>query len=175
MLKSSVTSYNEYYSQGEHFYRPQRSWGKVIFSQASVVLLTGGGLPQCMLGYHPPGADIPQSRHPLPRNRPLPPRSRQPPGADDPPGSTPRPRSTSLPLNRRRACWEIQVRIQGGPRGPGPPLTLGFEAPKLRIFGPYLIFPQFFLPRFTRHIISLICCLFIVQIEKFSSLASLGM
>ena len=34
-----------------------------------------------------------------------------------------------------------QVRIQGGPRGPGPPLTLGFEAPKLSIFGPYLIFP----------------------------------
>ena len=37
----------------------------------------------------------------------------------------------------------IQVRIQGGgPGGPGPPpLTLGFEAPKLSIFGPYLIFP----------------------------------
>ena len=34
-----------------------------------------------------------------------------------------------------------QVRIQGGPRGPGPPPTLGFEAPKLSIFGPYLIFP----------------------------------
>ena len=29
----------------------------------------------------------------------------------------------------------------GGPGGPGPPLTLGFEAPKLSIFGPYLIFP----------------------------------
>ena len=27
-----------------HFYRPQRSWGKVIFSQASVILLTGGCL-----------------------------------------------------------------------------------------------------------------------------------
>ena len=25
-----------------HFYRPQRSWGKVIFSQASVILFTGG-------------------------------------------------------------------------------------------------------------------------------------
>ena len=37
------------------FYRPQRSWGKVIFSQASVILITGGGgLPQCMLGYHSP-------------------------------------------------------------------------------------------------------------------------
>ena len=41
------------------YYRPQRSWGKVIFSQASVVLFTGeGGLPQYMLGYRPP----PQTR-----------------------------------------------------------------------------------------------------------------
>ena len=37
-------------------YRPQRSWGKVIFSQASVILLTGGmsalgGVP----GGDPPG------------------------------------------------------------------------------------------------------------------------
>ena len=41
-----------------------------------------------------------------------------------------------------------QARIQGGrgpgAQGPGPPLTLGFEAPKLSIFGPYLIFTYFF-------------------------------
>ena len=37
---------------------------------------------------------------------------------------------------------QIQVRIQGGaPGARAPPLTLGFEAPKLSIFGPYLIFP----------------------------------
>ena len=35
-----------------YFYRPQRSWGKVIFSQASVILLTGGGL---LRGVLPPG------------------------------------------------------------------------------------------------------------------------
>ena len=29
----------------------------------------------------------------------------------------------------------------GGPGGPGPSLTLGFEAPKLSNFGPYLTFP----------------------------------
>ena len=29
----------------------------------------------------------------------------------------------------------------GGPGGPGPPPTLGFEAPKLSILLPYLIFP----------------------------------
>ena len=27
-----------------NYYRPQRSWGKIIFSQASVILLTGGVL-----------------------------------------------------------------------------------------------------------------------------------
>ena len=26
-----------------NYYRPKRSWGKVIFSQASVILSTGGG------------------------------------------------------------------------------------------------------------------------------------
>ena len=43
------------------YYRPQRSWGKVMFLQASVILLTRGGLPQYMLGYH-----TPWSRHPPP-------------------------------------------------------------------------------------------------------------
>ena len=33
---------------------------------------------------------------------------------------------------------------RGGPGGPAPALTLGFEAPKLSIFGPYLIFHNFF-------------------------------
>ena len=40
----------------------------------------GGGLPQCMLGYH-----TPQSRHP--REQTPPPRADTPPGADHPPGS----------------------------------------------------------------------------------------
>ena len=35
----------------EHnFYRPQRTWGKVIFSQASVILSRGGGLPGPRVG-----------------------------------------------------------------------------------------------------------------------------
>ena len=29
-------------------------WGKVIFLHLFVILFTGGGMPQCMLGYHPP-------------------------------------------------------------------------------------------------------------------------
>ena len=66
-------------------YRPQRSRGKVMFSQACVILFTGGwGLPQCMLGYHP-----------------LPPRA----------GTPPRSRPLRLPgpgTPRRRACSEIR-------------------------------------------------------------------
>ena len=59
-----------------HYYRLQRSWGKVMFSQASVILLTAGCLPQCMLGYTPPG-----NRHPLGADTP--------PGADTPLEQTP--------------------------------------------------------------------------------------
>ena len=72
---------------------------KVMFLQASVILSTGGCLPQCMLGYHshPPGSRHPHgSRHP--------PGSRHPLGADTPPGSryppgvdTPSRADTSLP------------------------------------------------------------------------------
>ena len=70
-----------------NYYRPQRSWGKVIFSQASVILLTGGSTwpGRHPLGRHPPG------RHPRQVNPPrqIPP-SRYTPGwyplAGTPPG-----------------------------------------------------------------------------------------
>ena len=70
-------------------YRPQRSWAKVMFLQACVCP-QGGVLPQCMLGYHPPG------RPPLDQ---APPRTRHLPWdqADTPPGPgrhTPRTRQT---------------------------------------------------------------------------------
>ena len=43
-----------------YIYRPQRSCGKVIFSQACVKnSVLGGCLPQCMLGYTPPGRHTP--------------------------------------------------------------------------------------------------------------------
>ena len=57
-----------------HDYHLQQSWGKVMYLEASVILLTGGGLPQCMLGYHPLGADPPGA---------------DPPGADTPQEQTP--------------------------------------------------------------------------------------
>ena len=70
-----------------NLYRPQRSWAKVMFLQASVILSTGGGvcLSACWdthpqeqtppgsrhpLEQTPPGADTPESRHPLEQTPP---------------------------------------------------------------------------------------------------------
>ena len=47
------------------YYRPQRSWGKVMFLHLSVILFTGGGcLPQCMLEYTPLGQTPPPGQTP---------------------------------------------------------------------------------------------------------------
>ena len=96
-------------------YRPQRSWAKVMFLQASVILSTRGvsasvhaGIPHPLEQTPPradtphrpdtpPGADTPQSRQPPPPPRSrhtLPPRAdtpqtRHPPEADTPPEQTP--------------------------------------------------------------------------------------
>ena len=90
------------------FYRPQRSWGKVMFLQVSVILLTGGEYlthtPEQTTPWEqtPPGADTPQSRHPPGADTPpeqtppradtpqeqTPPGSRHPPGADTPQADT---------------------------------------------------------------------------------------
>ena len=48
-----------------NIYRPQRSWGKVMFLHVSVILLTRGGSASVHAGI----ADPPGSRHP-PRSRP---------------------------------------------------------------------------------------------------------
>ena len=93
-----------------------------MFSQACVILFTGGCLPQCMLGYNspeqthtpqeqtPPRADTPpEQTHPWEQT---PPRADTPPGADTPqsrhpPEQTPPradpPRADTAP---NRACWE---------------------------------------------------------------------
>ena len=55
-----------------HYYRPQRSWGKVIFSQASVILFTGGGSTSVYAGI------------PSPSSRPPPPNKADPPGKETP-------------------------------------------------------------------------------------------
>ena len=69
-------------------------WGKVIFSVACVKnsVQGGGGLPQCMLGYHPPQSRPPGSRHPPPPGADNPPRSRHPPGSRPPWEQTPQSR-----------------------------------------------------------------------------------
>ena len=49
----NVIGWNPCFSLGKNMhdnYRPQRSWGKVIFSQASVILSTGGGMRGCWGG-----------------------------------------------------------------------------------------------------------------------------
>ena len=75
----------------KYFYRPQRSCEGCFYTCVSV---HGGGLPQCMLGYHPPGPETP----PGPGTLPLPadtlppgpgtPRSRHPLGPGTPPPPT---------------------------------------------------------------------------------------
>ena len=76
----------------KYFYRPQRSWGKVMFLQASVILLTGGSR-------HPPGTDTLPEQTPLPRAdtppRPDPP-EQTPPLEQTPPGPDPPPPTSML-------------------------------------------------------------------------------
>ena len=56
-----------------YHYCPQRSCGKVMFLHLSVILFTGGGVPQCMLGYtHPLQVDTPWADTPLARPPPRP-------------------------------------------------------------------------------------------------------
>ena len=47
-----------------HFYRPQRSYGKVMFLHVSVILFTLGSGRQTPPGRHPSRSDIPPSFHP---------------------------------------------------------------------------------------------------------------
>ena len=79
-----------------NFYRPQRSWGKVMILHVSVILFTGAGLPHCILGYTPPPSLGPEAGTPLRREEgtihpgpdpgtPQGPEAGTPPGADPPP------------------------------------------------------------------------------------------
>ena len=80
-----------------NYYRPQRSWGKVMFSQACVILLTGrvsasvyAGIPHTSTGADtPPRADTPLGADPLEQTHTPPPPGADPPGADTPREQTP--------------------------------------------------------------------------------------
>ena len=111
-------------------YRPQRSWAKVMFLQASVILSTGGvsasvhaGIPHPQeqtppLGSrhppwsrHPPGADRPradtlQSKHP------------PPPGADTSPGAN-TPWEQTPPWSRHPPSRHPQEQTPPRSRPPG--------------------------------------------------------
>ena len=114
----------------------QQNCAKVMFLQASVILLMGGCLSQCMLGYpHPPGADHllgadnPQEQTP-PRNRQPPeqttPRSRHPLGADTPREQRPpeqTPPGADTPRSRppgNRPPWSRPPWEQTAPRSRHP-------------------------------------------------------
>ena len=71
------------YTKIVYLYRPQRSCGQgYVFTRVCDSVHKGGGLPQCMLGYHhthlpgtrhPPGKEVPPGRkHPLGRKHPPP-------------------------------------------------------------------------------------------------------
>ena len=81
-----------------HFYRPQRSYGKVMFSQASVILFTGGR--RSPSGRTPPSGDPSGQRNPQTETPslwtetpldidPLPQTETPPPDKDPPPGQGP--------------------------------------------------------------------------------------
>ena len=98
-------------------YRPQRSWGKVMFLQASVILLTGG-VPDT-----PP--DLEQT--PLPG-----------PGADNPPGpATPPPRDQAHPpCYQVHPPWDqIPPGTRYNPLGPGTPPWTRYTPPTQSMLG----------------------------------------
>ena len=79
---SGLTKFPDFSSIFCHFCHPQRSWGKVMFSQACVILFTGGGVSASVHAGTPPQEQTPPRADPTPQ-------SRHPPRADTPPEQTP--------------------------------------------------------------------------------------
>ena len=120
-----ITSFRENLRKNEpYYYRPQRSWGKVMFLQASVILLTGG-VPHIppRSRYTPPGSrhppwsrHPPQTRHPSgsrhPPKQTHTPGSRHPPHREQTPPGTRHPPRPDTPRDQtpppQRACCEIR-------------------------------------------------------------------
>ena len=84
-----------------YFYRPQRSWGKVMFLQVCVILFTGGGSTWPGTPYgtrYPPGPGTPHNQVHPPGTRYTPPRTRYTPlGPGTPPGTRYTPQDQVLP------------------------------------------------------------------------------
>ena len=88
------------------FYRPQRSCGKVIFSQVSVIL-SMGGVSQHALGQTPPWVDTPTPGQ-------TPPPHRQTPLAETPWADTPCPMCAGIHTPLPSACWDTCRPTPGG-------------------------------------------------------------
>ena len=101
-------------------YRPQRSWGKVIFSQASVILSMGGEYlgrytPQDQV--HPPGTRYtPWDQTPPPGDQDTPPQDQV-----HPPGPCTSPRTRCPPRTR----YTPSPGTRYTPLGPGTPQSPG--------------------------------------------------
>ena len=98
---------NTYFLDTFDNYRPQRSWAKVMFLQASVILSTGG----CLWQVDPLGGRPPQDQTLAPGTRP--PRTRHPPWRQTAPGPDTLPgRQTPSPGSRlQHTVNERPVRI----------------------------------------------------------------
>ena len=86
LINNFHSAYNRQPSLHPSHYRPQRSWGKVMFSRACVILFTGEVSASVHAGMPPPGSGHPRSRHLQETDTPGSrlPRSTHPPGADTP-------------------------------------------------------------------------------------------
>ena len=90
--------FEPFYCNDKDFYRSQRSWSKVMFLQASVILLTGGGSAS-VHAWIPPREEVPpMDQAHTPWEETPPPGRRHPSGGDTP--------QRRPPLHR--ACWEIR-------------------------------------------------------------------
>ena len=80
-------------------YRPQRSWAKVMFLQASVILLTAGVSASVHAGIPPPSRHPPGTTQPLEQTPPGPdtPQSRHHPPEQTPPGTRHTPPQSTPP------------------------------------------------------------------------------
>ena len=121
----------------QYFYRPQRSWAKVIFSQACVKNSVHGGggeggcLPQCMVGYTPKDQAAPPGTRQTPPSRHHPPGSGSPPGTRQttppPPGQAnppPGPGRPPMPPSGADTPQAAPLGTGRPPLGPGrPPLS----------------------------------------------------
>ena len=99
------------FSKIMHYYRPQRCWGKVIFSQACVILFKGG-LPQCMLGYHTPREQAPPRADTPPWEQAPTPWEQTPPRADTLPGADTHLRREQSMLGDMANAWAVRILLE---------------------------------------------------------------